>query len=402
MRSGRPRRLARGLGLPRRQPLAGAVDGQRPGSAAGDRRGRGARHGAGPGRGDHALDGHGIGGLRAEPARRAHLLRRAGEAAGGDDRRQRRGPLGAPFEQTLYAFAAVLLVSAASFPSPAGTSAAGFAATRSRRYELARDKRRTRRDPAAVEAAAGAELPRPRLPRRDRGLLNDEEIVPWSILDRIGLAAAWFCGLLLCAIAGAIVIYMLVRGLQYVNLSAIGGTRSSRRRPRSRAQRRLPRPDRGHPDPDDARHPDRPPDRRRHRRLAERVRPPFLARPRGRVRRRDRRRDADDRARDLRPAGLQPELLRVPLVHRAGRRRLRALLLHRRDHDVPDRAAAGRGRHPRGAAVDSRPTCARPPTRSARTRSRRSAESCCPPRARGSRPAPRSGWAGSPATRRSS
>ena len=65
-------------------------------------------------------------------------------------------------------------------------------------------------------------LPRPRPPRRDRGLLKDEEVVPWSVGDRIGLAMAWFCGLLLCAIAASIVIYMLVRGLQYVNLSAIG------------------------------------------------------------------------------------------------------------------------------------------------------------------------------------
>jgi phosphate transport system permease protein len=70
-----------------------------------------------------------------------------------------------------------------------------------------------------------ARLPRPRLPRlprRDRGLLKEEEIVPWSIWDKIGLGAAWFCGLLLCAIAASIVIYMLVRGLQYVNISAIG------------------------------------------------------------------------------------------------------------------------------------------------------------------------------------
>jgi phosphate transport system permease protein len=65
-------------------------------------------------------------------------------------------------------------------------------------------------------------LPRPRLPRRNRDLLKDEEIVPWSIGDRIGLGAAWFCGLLLCAIAASIVIYMLIRGLQYVKLDAIG------------------------------------------------------------------------------------------------------------------------------------------------------------------------------------
>jgi phosphate transport system permease protein len=64
-------------------------------------------------------------------------------------------------------------------------------------------------------------LPRPRLPRRNREVLSDEEIVPWSIGDRIGLAAAWFSGLLLCAIAASIVLYMLIRGLQYVQLSAL-------------------------------------------------------------------------------------------------------------------------------------------------------------------------------------
>ena len=46
-------------------------------------------------------------------------------------------------------------------------------------------------------------------------------MVPWSPLDRLGVAAAWFCGLLLCAIAGAIVIYMLVRGLQYLSIGAL-------------------------------------------------------------------------------------------------------------------------------------------------------------------------------------
>ncbi|HEY6638466.1 MAG TPA: ABC transporter permease subunit [Solirubrobacterales bacterium] len=64
-------------------------------------------------------------------------------------------------------------------------------------------------------------LPRPRLPRRNRGDLREEEIVPWSVADKIGLAAAWFCGLLLCAIAGAIMIYMLVRGLQYLSIGAL-------------------------------------------------------------------------------------------------------------------------------------------------------------------------------------
>src|SRR5262249_5509641 len=65
-------------------------------------------------------------------------------------------------------------------------------------------------------------LPRRRIPRRRRDVLAAEEMVPWSLLDRAGVAAAWFCGLLLIAISASIAIYMLVRGLQYVNLDAIG------------------------------------------------------------------------------------------------------------------------------------------------------------------------------------
>ncbi len=64
-------------------------------------------------------------------------------------------------------------------------------------------------------------LPRPPKLRRDKSVLRDEEIVPWSILDRLGVAAAWTAGILLCAIAGAIVLYMLVRGFQYVKLDAL-------------------------------------------------------------------------------------------------------------------------------------------------------------------------------------
>ena len=64
-------------------------------------------------------------------------------------------------------------------------------------------------------------MPRPRFPRRERDLLRPEELVPWSIWDRLGVAAAWFCGLLLCAIAASIVIYMLFRGLQNLELGKL-------------------------------------------------------------------------------------------------------------------------------------------------------------------------------------
>ena len=63
----------------------------------------------------------------------------------------------------------------------------------------------------------------PKLPsiRRD-GPLKEEETVAWGLIDRLGVAACWACGLLLCAIAFSIVIYMLVRGLQYVSIDALG------------------------------------------------------------------------------------------------------------------------------------------------------------------------------------
>ena len=43
----------------------------------------------------------------------------------------------------------------------------------------------------------------------------------WSVGDKIGVGLAWFAGLLLCVIAGSIVIYMLVRGIQYVSFDLL-------------------------------------------------------------------------------------------------------------------------------------------------------------------------------------
>ncbi len=43
----------------------------------------------------------------------------------------------------------------------------------------------------------------------------------WSTLDRLAVAASWVIGIGLCVIAAAIVIFMLVKGLQYVNLDLI-------------------------------------------------------------------------------------------------------------------------------------------------------------------------------------
>jgi phosphate transport system permease protein len=43
----------------------------------------------------------------------------------------------------------------------------------------------------------------------------------WPMIDRIGLALCWAAGILLCLIAAAIVIYMFVRGTQYLSLDLI-------------------------------------------------------------------------------------------------------------------------------------------------------------------------------------
>jgi phosphate transport system permease protein len=61
-----------------------------------------------------------------------------------------------------------------------------------------------------MSAQPGA-LPLPARHRKPR-----ESTRNWRMWDRIGLIACWAAGIGLCVTAGAIVIYMLVRGLQYV------------------------------------------------------------------------------------------------------------------------------------------------------------------------------------------
>src|SRR5581483_6621752 len=41
--------------------------------------------------------------------------------------------------------------------------------------------------------------------------------VAWRLSDRIGLGIAWALGLMFCALAAGIVIYLLVQGLRYVS-----------------------------------------------------------------------------------------------------------------------------------------------------------------------------------------
>jgi phosphate transport system permease protein len=43
----------------------------------------------------------------------------------------------------------------------------------------------------------------------------------WPTVDRVGLALSWAAGISLCLVAGAIVVFMLIKGLQELNLSLL-------------------------------------------------------------------------------------------------------------------------------------------------------------------------------------
>lgn len=43
----------------------------------------------------------------------------------------------------------------------------------------------------------------------------------WPLLDRLGVYACWAAGIALCLVAAGIVVYMLVRGLQFLNLDLL-------------------------------------------------------------------------------------------------------------------------------------------------------------------------------------
>jgi phosphate transport system permease protein len=59
----------------------------------------------------------------------------------------------------------------------------------------------------------------PSRPPRKRKV--NESLSSWRWSDRIAFLACWFCGLALCAVAGAIVLYMLFKGLQQLNLNLL-------------------------------------------------------------------------------------------------------------------------------------------------------------------------------------
>jgi phosphate transport system permease protein len=67
-------------------------------------------------------------------------------------------------------------------------------------------------NPGRVLAAA----PAPPAPAR-----RNESSASWRLTDRVGLAFAWFLGILFCAITGAIVLYLFVQGLTYLRPSLL-------------------------------------------------------------------------------------------------------------------------------------------------------------------------------------
>jgi phosphate transport system permease protein len=60
-------------------------------------------------------------------------------------------------------------------------------------------------------------------PRTPRGTASRprDSLSAWPLIDRLGYALCWAAGLALCAIAGAIVLFMLVKGISYLRPSLL-------------------------------------------------------------------------------------------------------------------------------------------------------------------------------------
>jgi phosphate transport system permease protein len=81
---------------------------------------------------------------------------------------------------------------------------------------------RNRPDPAeehtSLEGVPGGVIP------PDEGKMPTKAVEgssTWSLLDRLGLALCWALGLLFCAIAVAIIVYLLIQGIQYLKISQL-------------------------------------------------------------------------------------------------------------------------------------------------------------------------------------
>jgi phosphate transport system permease protein len=72
-----------------------------------------------------------------------------------------------------------------------------------------------------MESSVATPPPPPAPPEGKTPTKAVEGTATWSLLDRLGLAFCWFLGLLFCAIAAAIVIYLLVQGIKFLKPSML-------------------------------------------------------------------------------------------------------------------------------------------------------------------------------------
>ena len=75
-----------------------------------------------------------------------------------------------------------------------------------------------------MEASVATSPPKGRPPRMGPPKSGKDAVegsAAWRLSDRIGLAICWALGLLFCAIAIAIVVYLMVQGLKYLKLSML-------------------------------------------------------------------------------------------------------------------------------------------------------------------------------------
>ncbi len=126
--------------------------------------------------------------LRAEPRRRSHLLRRAGQAAALDDPATSEELTSLPMRHTIFAIASVLLFSALML------SLAGWAAKQPmKRYGGA----------GVCDDRTRGAPPQPQPRRRSAR----DSSASWRLTDRIGLAIAWVLGVGFLVITVAIVAF---------------------------------------------------------------------------------------------------------------------------------------------------------------------------------------------------
>jgi phosphate transport system permease protein len=67
-------------------------------------------------------------------------------------------------------------------------------------------------------------LPPPLSPGRSRGRAGArprDSISAWPLIDRLGYVLCWAAGLALCAIAGAIVLFMFIKGISYLHVGLL-------------------------------------------------------------------------------------------------------------------------------------------------------------------------------------